>query len=210
MPDAPTKPIEFAFNADKAVAVVAYLATQVPSLDRFKIAKLVYLADRLHVVRYGRPIVGGHYYALPHGPVPEELLDGVRLLMEDDAKLASRQLADRMRDVVMVDRSGRFPVLIPNACEEPNLDALSRTDIEVLNEIAQAYGRASFRQLYDETHSHAAYTAAWERRNENKRSVVMRYEDFFTDNPESVDRAKEAMLERQAIREALQGTDDEG
>ena len=38
----------------------------------------MYLADKEHLVRHGRPIVGDHYHKLPHGPIPTRGLDMLR------------------------------------------------------------------------------------------------------------------------------------
>src|SRR3990167_7093267 len=38
-------------------------------INKMKAIKLIYLADRLHLRKYGRPIVGDAYWAMKLGPV---------------------------------------------------------------------------------------------------------------------------------------------
>jgi uncharacterized phage-associated protein len=77
--------LTFEFDADRTVAAIVYLALRkVPELTKWKICKLLYLADRMHLARYGRPITGDVYYALPWGPIPSYTLDA----LDDENPLA--------------------------------------------------------------------------------------------------------------------------
>jgi hypothetical protein len=40
-----------------------------------KLIKLLYAADRESLLRFGKPSIGGHYYAMKLGPVVSEILD---------------------------------------------------------------------------------------------------------------------------------------
>lgn len=59
------------YNPVKAAQVIAYLALKTPgkSLDILKSVKLVYLADRESIARYGAPILNERRESMPHGPV---------------------------------------------------------------------------------------------------------------------------------------------
>ncbi len=37
--------------------------------------KLLWLADRLHLIRYGRTVLHDSYNALPHGPISSKTMD---------------------------------------------------------------------------------------------------------------------------------------
>src|SRR5437899_12988053 len=68
--------VAFTFDVEKASAALLYLASRdLPAFDKGKACKLLFLADKLHLVRYGRPITGDHYWALEHGPVPSTVLN---------------------------------------------------------------------------------------------------------------------------------------
>ena len=66
--------LEFKFQPLKAIAAIEVLALRnVPELSKYKIAKLIFLADKLHLVQYGRTITGDKYCAMEHGPVPSSV-----------------------------------------------------------------------------------------------------------------------------------------
>src|SRR5262249_13142313 len=67
--------VDFPFGFEKALEAVVYLASKgIPDFDKYKVCKLLFLADKYHLVRYGRPITGDRYYAMPYGPAPTTLL----------------------------------------------------------------------------------------------------------------------------------------
>src|SRR4030095_14202545 len=67
--------VSFRFDFAKARAALLYLASQnLPAFDKGKACKLLFLADKLHLVRFSRPITGDRYWALEPGPVPSTLL----------------------------------------------------------------------------------------------------------------------------------------
>src|ERR1700733_11781409 len=75
--------VEFKFDFDKFLAVLEYLASKgVPELSKYKICKLMFLADKYHLVRYGRPIIGDRYCALPYGPVPSMSLNYINAFLK--------------------------------------------------------------------------------------------------------------------------------
>ena len=45
------------------------------SIHKLKALKLVYFADRYHLRRYGRPVIGDEYLAMQYGPVPSNTKD---------------------------------------------------------------------------------------------------------------------------------------
>lgn len=64
--------LHYPFDPEKHPHAVGLIRNVVPGSDLASIRLrqyLVYLADRLHMVRYGRTIVGGAYTAIPDGPL---------------------------------------------------------------------------------------------------------------------------------------------
>ena len=78
---AATTEIGFEYDAQAARAAVVYLRAKCPSPpSKAKLCGLLFLADRTHLLRFGRPIGGDDYEATPTGPVPAktaQLLDEV-------------------------------------------------------------------------------------------------------------------------------------
>src|SRR3990167_9391361 len=62
--------LAFDFDATKLAQALAFLATSVRDLSKLKAAKLLYFADKQHLLQHGRPIIGDRYFCLDCGPVP--------------------------------------------------------------------------------------------------------------------------------------------
>lgn len=66
------EPVTFGFNERKARAAIAYIVSREPGIAPIKLAIMLYLADRKHLLTYGCPIIGGTYLATEVGPVLKE------------------------------------------------------------------------------------------------------------------------------------------
>ena len=158
-------PITFKYNRDKTFQVALwFLSRHGGVLHRLKLVKLLFLADRTHLAKYGRPISGGSYVAMKLGPVCSEFLD--------DLKKSSRR-------AVLPVRSEGHKVVARTAVDE---DQLSESDIEVLREVNDRYGNLDRFALADLTHK----LKAWVRNYPNLTANTSRplpYEDFFLDLP---------------------------
>ena len=66
-----TPEIRFRFDERKTTeaAVALLLMEHSRRMDRVRLMKLLYLADRLSLERHDVPVCGDAYYSLPHGPV---------------------------------------------------------------------------------------------------------------------------------------------
>ena len=63
--------IRFKANERKVLEVILWLATALPGIDKYRLLKVLFLADKQHLNSYGRPIAGEQYVAMKYGPVPE-------------------------------------------------------------------------------------------------------------------------------------------
>lgn len=124
------------WDQDKAVEVVIYLADRVRDPTKLQIFKLLYLADKLHLSRYGRFIIRDQYVAMKHGPVPSRTYDLVKRLGES---------AD---DPLEVGADNRTIV----ARREADLNKLSQSDRECLDEVLTTYGHVSITHLVKVAH----------------------------------------------------------
>lgn len=130
----------FQFDAEKATEAVIYIASRTGG-DMYVTLKLLYLADKCHLHRFGRFIFGDQYYALPHGPVPDGAYGIVKRARQPQGaanfKLAGNQITPS---------------------RDADLDAFSASDLECLDEAIRDFGRLSFGELKQLTHD-AAYNA---------------------------------------------------
>ena len=193
--------VTFDFDIDKAVAALLYFASddgRVTTFDKYKAGKLMFLADKYHVVRYGRPIFGDFYKALPWGPIPQNLLRSVDAVIEGHINF---EHASRIARAIKLDRTYENPRI--HAAELPDRSALSGSDIEALNFVISEHGKKTFEELMALTHHMAAYRKAWETRKKGSKQALMRYEDFFDEDSGAVAGAREEMIENAELRKSF-------
>lgn len=192
--------VTFAFDIDKAVAALLYLASdsRVSALDKYKAGKLTFLADKYHVVRYGRPIFGDFYEALPWGPIPQNLLTSLDAVIAGKVNFGNAQ---RIARAIKLDRSYENPRIQP--AETPDERALSESDLEALSFVIVEHGKKTFDELMALTHHMAAYRKPWEARRKGSKTALMRYEDFFDEDAGAVAGAREEMIENAKLRKSF-------
>jgi hypothetical protein len=191
--------VAFIFDFEKARAAILYLAQKnLPDFDKGKTCKLLFLVDKLHLVQYGRPVTGDLYWALEHGPVPTHVLD---LLDHLEQKKTSSDQARALSAGLELDR--RFANPRFRALQGPDMSVLSKSDIGVLDRIADLHGRKTFAELRALTHEMVAYQRAWKRKRAGKRAAPMAFEDFFEEDADAIAGTREEMLENAALRKAF-------
>jgi len=142
-------PARFNFDADKALEAILYVAARA-NTDLYGTLKLLYVADKLHLERFGRFMYGESYSAMQWGPVPSNAYDMVKFVRGDRphcrnecAKKAFKMVGDA------------FELL-----RGPDLEELSKSDIACMDEAIAEHGRNSFDGFKRLTHD-AAWNAAW-------------------------------------------------
>mgnify|MGYP000405349204 CR=1 FL=1 len=180
-------PLTFRFSLDKFINALAYFAAQgVRDLTKLKAVKLLYLADRDHLFRYGRPITGDRYIAMDLGPVPESGFQLISRLLEP-AEVADPQRTKALERLEVYKGflgSYTYPVL--RARTPPDLDVFSDSEITTLAAIVSEFGSTPARSLVDLTHQHRAYQRADAGRSPGS-STNLPYEFFFDDAPDGAE-----------------------
>lgn len=170
------KVIRFRFMPDKFANAVAYLALKCPGTTKMKICKLLFYADKRHLVKYGRPITGDQYYKLPHGPVPTRGLDMLR------GNASAAEVALLKKYISMVG-NGVFPR------RAPDKKIFSKTDLETMDWVCRKYGQLNAATLRRLSHNEPSWTKA-------KDSGPMDFALFFEGEPGSGDIKKLVELEQ--------------
>ena len=190
--------VKFTFDPEKARAAVLYLTgDEGRSLDKYRVCKMLFLADKYHLVRYGRTITGDHYWALPHGPAPTTVLNLLNDVLQGDIH---HPYARALRAAVEIDDTVKHPLI--RARQQPDWDCLSKSDIEALDKTLERYSNSSFNRLWQLTHSMSAYKNAWEQRGA-KKSSPMSFKDFFDGDHDAVEGVLEEVQEDSETREAF-------
>lgn len=157
--------LKFRPKYHKIVELLLYLAHSGRRLDKYQVVKLFYLADRLHLNRFGRPITQEQYFALDYGPVASTAKDLIEQQPSAFAKVGISELP-----FSIIQDGAHLCLGAPS--REVNFDLFSKTDIAVVDEVIARFGDCSFDELFNETHRHEAYRRAWQRRGGARRSEM--------------------------------------
>jgi hypothetical protein len=173
------KELRYIPSVAKALEVILWLAGQCEGIDLYHLVKASFFADKYHLAKFGRPIVGDVYYAAWFGPLPQVIYGLLRF---------------QPMEILALGNSGPLPFKVDEGFSvrperEPNLDRLSESDIEALARGLREVDGKSFDDLVKQTHRDPAY--------QNARSGIMDYRDFISaSDPEK--RKKIAYLEEVA------------
>jgi len=134
--------IKYPFTDYKAIRLMAVLLKRIGPMDKLKLVKLLYFADRDCFLMHGHPITGDDLYAMPHGPVPSgclDLLNGV-------------QSSDIYRFIRIENNN------VSLVAEPPSLDdEFVGDELGVIQETIREYGGKTAGQLWRLTHELPEY-----------------------------------------------------
>ncbi len=136
------------YSEKKATQVAAYfIYREGGQIKILKLMKLMYLAERKSLSRYGEPMMGDKLVSMNHGPVLSITLDHMNNFIESENDGWNEWISDREDHRVSLKKEGD-----PIGC----LLELSDADIEILEYISKEYGHMSAFELRDFTHEHCA------------------------------------------------------
>jgi uncharacterized phage-associated protein len=188
--------VRFSLDFEKTLAAIVYLSSSgIHDLTKYKACKLIFLADKRHLVRFGRPITGDRICAMELGPVPSETLNMFNALISENtayphfAALSEHLAVDR---VYANPRFGAKKTL-------PFEELLSRSDMEALDQTIRDHGSKSFEELKALTHEMFAYKRAWS----GTGSPTIQYEDLFVEDSDAIEGTLEEMIEDDQLRKAF-------
>jgi len=146
--------LQFKFKSQKAREAFLYIVQRLKNYhkrppDLHQIFKTLYFADQKHLVRYGRPILGDHYIAMEHGPVPSKIYDWVKAVRGDSFFPPTQDLLNDFA----VDNRFVFPK------READLNELSESEVECLDESFEENKDLSFDELKKKSHDEAYHRA---------------------------------------------------
>jgi uncharacterized phage-associated protein len=138
------------FDLDKALEAIIFVASKVHESSFHKISKIFYFADQLHLERYGSVLSEDYYVAMDNGPVPSHIYN----MMKYASGITTVRASDKSPKIL--DALGvvqQYNVIAKRTAE---LDYLSESEVECLEESIKRHGHKTFGQLTDESHD-----AAW-------------------------------------------------
>jgi uncharacterized phage-associated protein len=170
----------FEFNLDKLIHAIALFANQgIRDLTKLKVAKLLYFADKQHLLEYGQPIIGDVYWCMEFGPVPSFAMNEMSEAIQS-SEIESSAISDssRMHEVLKVRKPlfGRYPCFEAKRPFDPAV--FIGSEIKVLHDVSARYGSETARQLVDLTHKEPTWLIANETRGLQSRAPIP-YDLFF-------------------------------
>lgn len=112
----------------KIKAALLYILNSFPEgVDFIKLFKILYFAQKEHLVKYGRGIVNETFYALKHGPVPSYSYKAMQVI---DGRVEDNSFSSFNEGIEVTDG-------IVKSVVSPDLDELSISDIKCLEKSIQ-------------------------------------------------------------------------
>ncbi|MDH2299656.1 Panacea domain-containing protein [Cobetia sp. 29-18-1] len=134
------------FNEEKSAHVAAYLLRKRGGkMSYMKLIKLMYLADRDAMDRYGDPITDDHWVSMRHGPVLSNVLE----LVQGGSR------SGEWEKWVIPSRVA-YEAELAKEISIDDLDELSRADIASLDRVWEEFGSMDRWQLVDLVHETCA------------------------------------------------------
>ena len=165
------------FNYKKAVQALNLFANlEGGSINKMKALKLIWLSDRLHLRKYGRPILNDNYVAMPFGPVASSTKD-----LAENTSFLSDQEQDYRNKFITLD--ARYTYKSISGVDQK---VFSKTDLDAMKAIYEAFGKTGEFVLSEESHKYPE----WQRFETHLKSgsgsrYPMDYNDFFKSSEEN-------------------------
>lgn len=170
--------LSFEFSLEKLVQAIAYFSKEgVPGLTKLKIAKLLYFADKQHLLEHGRPIIGDVYWCMDYGPVPSFALNEMSAAISGSEVpgAADASLFSRILNVKKFLRT--YPLFeVRDDAYDPSV--FSSSEEQVLRYTKNMYGHRTAAELVDLTHNEPTWVIPNHGRTAGSRSLIT-YDLFF-------------------------------
>ena len=154
MPDT----IRFRRNDRKMLEMIIFIAHLAGKrgVDIYHLAKIFFYAEKWHLNKHRRPIVGDTYIKMVHGPAPSGALD---LVYRNDFTMPDRLIKQALASL-NVTQNAKGPTLI-RARRRPNTwYYFSKSDREAIRWAYKTHAKKSFIELREESHQEPAWQEA--------------------------------------------------
>jgi len=164
----------------KSTQAINYFANKRDGrINKMKAIKLIWLADRYHLRKYGRPVIGDTYWAMKFGPVASEALR----IADQDSRLSVGCLKYISKYLKINGNDEKVRNLVSR--HDVDLGVFSQTDIEALETVFNEYGDRDQFELADISHSFPEWSKHEDEIASGEKRVLMSYSDFFSHSKSS-------------------------
>jgi uncharacterized phage-associated protein len=171
-------------NISKILEAIAYVIAEAGRrchlVSQYDVLKTLFLADKSHLNKFGRPVTFDNYFAMRAGPVPSVAYD---LLKEDQPTIKKYGIRNLpwARSARPEVGSGRY--YYSNAKDVIDEDVLSPSDVAALCDAFATVRGMTVAQLRVLTHSDPAYIEAWKGDDDERQAHQMSLGMLF-DSPD--------------------------
>jgi len=174
----------------KAIQAVNFFARKPKghSVDKLKVIKLLWIADRYHLMKYGRTISSDRYHAMPHGPVASQMYSSIQPVSDDYTAKYLKTEKHSIRSLADCDFS-----------------VFSQSDLDVLEQVWETFGELNGKQLRLMSHEFPEWKKFEEQLNSPVRlnSFPMDMRDFFeTPQPNSLSRSNFFEIDSEIVKDS--------
>jgi uncharacterized phage-associated protein len=143
----------------EAILCLVNLAEQKQlDLTQYDIVKSLFLADKSHLNRFGRPITFDNYVAMEHGPVPSFAYS----VLKRDCDIKKFDPANSPWERIDGANPANPKIMyFKNPTRKYSEDILSESDVAALESALATAKSLTFGQLRKLTHDDPAYIVAW-------------------------------------------------
>jgi uncharacterized phage-associated protein len=143
------KGISRLLEVEKCLQVLKYITKKHLKPDIYNVLKMLYFADKIHLLKYGKLIAPDKYVKLEYGPVPSLCYDILKFVRGTSNHPFDEGIKEEI-EVYEEPKTGKKDKL--RNLTEPELEYLSNTNIECLEEAIRKYGRLGFGDLKKLSH----------------------------------------------------------
>ena len=162
------------------VHTLLYILNKTGPLNLTKLLKILYFADRKHLVAYGLTISGDDYHAMEHGPVASIAHNVVGCLREDKENKSAgfsnefeRRHFSPYFKIEKKPRSGEGYIVAVSAERRHDPDSVRKSGLKFLDEAIEKHQPMTTKELSDLSHGEAWKEARSQAKGKGKDSGPM-------------------------------------
>jgi len=151
------------FDKKCLIEVMLYILNATKGTDIYHVLKILYFAEQKHLAKWGSRITADDFRAYEYGPVADQLYHAIR-----NSRKLDKELPDMLQQVAHFAGDDAPNVLL--AKREADLDYLSKSEMECLDEAILENAGLTFDQLKQKSHD-AAWLEAYQGSNDLMNTV---------------------------------------
>ena len=154
----------FTMRSDRVQAlieIVLYIINKTGGIVYQRLFIILYFGNQRTLLEWGYPMIADKFYALSHGPAPIELYKAIK---------GNKTVLSDFKDNVYISQY----YLLPK--RQANIDYLSISDMEILEDCITKYGNMSFVELESVSHPNC-----WKVAKENPKNPLIETADIARD-----------------------------